>query len=79
MSKHKTYIMIFAEVYPLYAAKAERKGIVCRVRVAELEEQAIRENRYLDKLIDQLAKYGLILITLNKQMLLHAQSIRFYR
>ena len=106
MSKHKIYTMSFAKVYPLYVAKAERKGrtkaevneivlwltgydqaglearledetdlesffvqsprlnplrkkitgLVCGVRVEEIEEETMREIRYLDKMIDELAK-----------------------
>lgn len=32
------------------------KGVVCGVRVEEVEETTMREIRYLDKLIDELAK-----------------------
>mgnify|MGYP002845208301 CR=1 FL=1 len=32
------------------------KGVVCGVRVEEIEEETMREIRYLDKLIDELAK-----------------------
>ena len=32
------------------------KGVVCGVRVEEVEEPLMREIRYLDKLIDELAK-----------------------
>jgi hypothetical protein len=106
MTKHKIYTMSVATVYPLYVAKAERKGrskeevdeiiqwltgydasgltvqleeetsleeffaqapqlnpqrktikgVVCGVRVEEIEEETMREIRYLDKLIDELAK-----------------------
>ena len=31
-------------------------GVVCGVRVEEVEEETMREIRYLDKLIDELAK-----------------------
>ena len=98
--------MIFANVYPLYVAKAERKGrtkaevdqiirwltgysqkglemqikkkttfetffakapkmnpsrtlitgVVCGVRLEEIKEPLMREVRYLDKLVDELAK-----------------------
>jgi hypothetical protein len=98
--------MTFASVYPLYIAKAERKGrtkaevdeiiswltgysakglqtqlerktdfetffsnapklnpsrnlikgVVCGIRVEDIEEPMMREIRYLDKLIDELAK-----------------------
>lgn len=106
MTKHRIYTMSFASVYPLYIAKAEKKGrtksevdeiirwltgydqkglaaeirkktdfetffakapklnpsralikgVVCGVRVEEVEEPTMREIRYLDKLIDELAR-----------------------
>ncbi|MBR0792191.1 DUF2200 domain-containing protein [Bradyrhizobium manausense] len=106
MSKHRIYTTSFASVYPLYVAKAEKKGrtkaevdqviswltgydqkeleaqlkkqadfetffakaprinpqramikgVVCGVRVEEIKEPLMREIRYLDKLIDELAK-----------------------
>lgn len=106
MIKHRIYTMSFASVYPLYIAKAEKKGrtksevdeiicwltgytkkglesvlkkqtdfetffaeapkmnpsrslisgVVCGVRVENIEEPTMREIRYLDKLIDELAK-----------------------
>jgi len=106
MKKHRIYTMSFASVYPLYVAKAERKGrtkaevdqiitwltgyrekqlqaqldkktdfetffakapkinpsralikgVVCGIRVEENEEPLMREIRYLDKLVDELAK-----------------------
>lgn len=106
MTKHKIYTMSFANVYPHYVAKAEKKGrtkaevdeiicwltgysqeeleaqlergvdfetffteapqlnpsralikgVVCGVRVENIEEPLMREIRYLDKLIDELAK-----------------------
>jgi hypothetical protein len=105
MTKHRLYTTSFASVYPLYVAKAERKGrtkaevdqiilwltgftpeaftdhlakktdfetlfaeadlnpardqikgLVCGVRVEEVEDPLMREIRYLDKLVDELAK-----------------------
>ena len=106
MKKHRIYTMSFASVYPLYIAKAEKKGrtksevdeiiqwltgynqkklgaelkkqtdfetffaeapklnparslikgVVCGVRVEDIKEKTMREIRYLDKLIDELAK-----------------------
>jgi hypothetical protein len=32
------------------------KGVVCGVRVEDIEEPIMREIRYLDKLIDELAR-----------------------
>ena len=37
-------------------ARAEIKGMICGHRVEEIEEPLQREIRYLDKLIDELAK-----------------------
>ena len=106
MAKHRIYTTSFASVYPLYVAKAEKKGrtkaevdqiiswltgygqkeletqlkkqtdfetffaeapkinpsrtlikgVVCGVRVEDIEEPTMREIRYLDKLIDELAR-----------------------
>lgn len=106
MTEHRIYKTSFASVYPLYVAKAERKGrtkaevdeiiawltgfsqaqledqlaretdfraffdqapdlnparadikgLVCGVRVENVAEPLMREIRYLDKLIDELAK-----------------------
>ena len=36
--------------------RTQIKGVVCGVRVEEIEEETMREIRYLDKLIDELAK-----------------------
>jgi hypothetical protein len=38
------------------SSRALIKGVVCGVRVEEIEEPVMREIRYLDKLIDELAK-----------------------
>jgi hypothetical protein len=46
----------FAEAPRPNPARAEIKGVVCGVRVEEVAEPLMREIRYLDKLIDELAK-----------------------
>lgn len=106
MTKPKIFTMKFADVYPLYVHKAERKnrtkeevdriifwltgydqtglqqqieqgndfetfftqapaihpnsslikGVVCGVRVEEIEDPLMQKIRYLDKLVDELAK-----------------------
>jgi hypothetical protein len=106
MPKHRIYTMIFANVYPFYIQKAEKKGrtkkevdevilwltgytqkqfeaqlekqknleeffgeapklnpsrslitgVICGVRIEEIEDPLMKEARYLDKLIDELAK-----------------------
>lgn len=37
-------------------ARSLIKGVICGVRVEEIEEPTMREIRYLDKLIDELAR-----------------------
>jgi len=106
MEKHRVYTMSFASVYPLYVAKAAKKGrtkaevdeiirwltgysqkqlgaqlkkqtdfetffakapklnpsralitgVICGMRVEDIKEPTMQEIRYLDKLIDELAK-----------------------
>ena len=106
MDNSRIYKMIFASVYPLYIAKAEKKGrakaevdeiirwltgysdkelqqqidirsdfetffanapelnpnvskitgVICGYQVEEIEDPVVRKVRYLDKLIDELAK-----------------------
>ena len=105
-TKHRIFTTSFASVYPLYVAKAERKGrqqaevdaiirwltgynqaeleqqlrretdfetffqeaprlnpartlikgVICGVRVEDIQEPLMREIRHLDKLVDELAK-----------------------
>jgi len=45
-----------AEAPRLNPARALIKGVVCGVRVEDIEEPTMREIRYLDKLIDELAR-----------------------
>ena len=104
--KHRIFTTSFASVYPLYIAKAERKGrtkaevdtiirwltgysqrqfeahlkqqtdfenffqsapnlnpsrtlikgVICGVRIEEITDPTMREIRYLDKMVDELAK-----------------------
>jgi len=106
MASHRIFAMKFANVYPLYIQKAERKnrtreevdriicwltgydqsglqeqiergndfeaffaqapalnprrslvkGVVCGVRIEEIEDPLMQNIRYLDKLVDELAK-----------------------
>lgn len=46
----------FTNAPQLNPARALIKGVVCGVRVEDIEEPTMREIRYLDKLIDELAK-----------------------
>lgn len=46
----------FAEAPQLNPSRTLIKGVVCGVRVEDIEEPTMKEIRYLDKLIDELAK-----------------------
>ncbi|AZK47527.1 DUF2200 domain-containing protein [Paenibacillus lentus] len=46
----------FAEATQMNPSRALIKGVVCGVRVEDIEEPTMQEIRYLDKLIDELAK-----------------------
>jgi hypothetical protein len=47
---------LFAKAPRLNPSRALIKGTVCGVRVEDIEEPTMREIRYLDKMIDELAK-----------------------
>jgi len=46
----------FSEAPRLNPSSTLVKGVICGVRIEEIEEPMMREIRYLDKLIDELAK-----------------------
>ncbi len=46
----------FADAPRLNPARNAIKGLICGIRVEDIEEPLMREIRYLDKLIDELAK-----------------------
>jgi hypothetical protein len=46
----------FSEAPGMNPLRTLVKGVVCGVRVEDIEEPTMREIRYLDKLIDELAK-----------------------
>ena len=51
-----TYGAFFANAPRLHPERELIKGVVCGVRVEEIEEPLMQEIRYLDKLVDELAK-----------------------
>ncbi len=53
MTDVETFI---AQAPKLNPARSLVKGVVCGVRVEDIKEPTMREIRYLDKLIDELAK-----------------------
>jgi len=46
----------FAEAPRLNPERSAIKGVICGVRLEDIEEPTMREIRYLDKLVDELAK-----------------------
>jgi hypothetical protein len=46
----------FTDAPALNPKRAEIKGMICGVRVEEIQDPTMREIRYLDKLVDELAK-----------------------
>jgi hypothetical protein len=56
LKKRTDFETFFADAPQPNASRALIKGVVCGVRVEDIEEPTMREIRYLDKLIDELAK-----------------------
>lgn len=46
----------FAKAPKPNPARSQITGVICGVRIEEIEEPTMREIRYLDKLVDELAK-----------------------
>lgn len=56
IKKQTDFETFFADAPQPNSARALIKGVICGVRVEDIEEPTMREIRYLDKLIDELAK-----------------------
>lgn len=56
LENHTNFETFFREAPKLNPSRTLIKGVVCGVRVEEIEEPTMREIRYLDKLVDELAK-----------------------
>ena len=56
LDKQTDFETFFTEAPQMNPSRALIKGVVCGVRVEEIEEPMMQEIRYLDKLIDELAK-----------------------
>ena len=55
--KNKTdFETFFREAPKLNPSRALIKGVICGVRIEDIKEPTMREIRYLDKLVDELAK-----------------------
>ena len=56
LEKRTDFETFFAKAPRLNPARSLIKGVICGVRIEEIEDPLMREVRYLDKLIDELAK-----------------------
>lgn len=56
LEEQKDFETFFAEAPKMNPSRTMIKGVICGVRVEEIEEPLMQEIRYLDKLIDELAK-----------------------
>jgi hypothetical protein len=56
LEKQTDFETFFAEAPRLNPSRVLIKGVICGVRIEDIEEPTMREIRYLDKLIDELAK-----------------------
>ncbi|GAB6180095.1 DUF2200 domain-containing protein [Desulfotomaculum defluvii] len=56
LEKQTDFKTFFAEAPQLNPSRTLIKGVVCGVRVEDIEEPIMQEIRYLDKLIDELAR-----------------------
>ena len=56
LKKKTDFETFFAEAPRLNPSRTLVKGVICGVRIEDIEEPMMREIRYLDKLIDELAK-----------------------
>ncbi|MBA3679290.1 DUF2200 domain-containing protein [Candidatus Saccharibacteria bacterium] len=56
LKKQTDFETFFAQAPGLNPDRVLIKGVVCGIRVEDIEEPTMQEIRYLDKLIDELAK-----------------------
>ena len=56
LKKQTDFETFFEEAPHLNASRTLIKGVICGVRVEDIKEPTMREIRYLDKLVDELAK-----------------------
>jgi len=56
LEKRTDFETFFAKAPKLNPSRSLIKGVVCGIRVENIEEPLMRELRYMDKLIDELAK-----------------------
>ena len=56
LEKHTDIENFFAEAPQMNPLRSSIKGVICGVRVEDIKEPTMQDIRYLDKLIDELAK-----------------------
>ncbi len=56
IKKKTDFETFFAQAPLMNPARALIKGLICGVRVEDIKEPTMREIRYLDKLVDEIAK-----------------------
>lgn len=56
LKKKTDFETFFAQAPRMNASRSLIKGVICGVRVEDIKEPLMQELRYLDKLIDELAK-----------------------
>lgn len=56
LKKQTDFETFFARAPAMNPSRALIKGVICGVRVEDIQEPTMREIRYLDKLIDELAR-----------------------
>lgn len=56
LAKNTSFEDFFAQAPQMNPSRSLISGVICGVRVEDIQEALMREIRYLDKLIDELAK-----------------------
>ena len=56
LKKDADFETFFSEAPALNPSRLLIKGVICGIRVEDIEEPIMREIRYLDKLVDELSK-----------------------
>ncbi|MGD9845053.1 MAG: DUF2200 domain-containing protein [Variibacter sp.] len=56
LERKTTYEDFFAQAPRMNPSRSSITGVVCGVRIEKIEEPTMREIRYLDKMVDELAR-----------------------
>ena len=56
IKQRKDFETFFSEAPSLHPSASKITGVICGVRIEEIEDPLMRKIRYLDKLVDELAK-----------------------